>query len=83
MEQLCYLRLIRNLVLSASLTVPLIPFTLVRTKNFFTLAARLHGTVHILLQIAVLFAVQKRGSHVNERRIRAIFCRFINLSGTV
>lgn len=32
MEQLCYLRLVRDLVLSASLAVPLTLFTLVRTK---------------------------------------------------
>ena len=39
--------------------------------QFFSLANRLHGTVQILLQIAVLFAVQKlmarsRRSSVNE-----------------
>ena len=61
MEQLCYLRLIRDLVRSASLAVPLTLFTMVRTKNFFTRAVLLHGTVCILLQIAVLFAVQKSG----------------------
>lgn len=59
MEQLCYLWLIRDLVRSASLAVPLTLFTMVRTKNFFTRAVRLHGTVYSLLQIAVLFAVQK------------------------
>ena len=32
MAQLCYLRLVRDLVLSASLAVPLTLFTLVRTK---------------------------------------------------
>ena len=32
MEQLCYLRLVRDLVLSASLAVPLTLFTLVRTN---------------------------------------------------
>ena len=60
-EQLCYLRLIRDLVLFASLAVPLTLFTQVRTKNFITRAVGLHGTVCILLQIAVLFAVQKSG----------------------
>lgn len=61
MEQLCYLRLIRDLVRSASLAVPLTLFTLLRTKTFFTRAVGLHRTVCILLQIAVLFAVQKSG----------------------
>ena len=61
MKQLCYLRLIRDLVLTATLAVPLTLFTLVRTKIFFTRAVPLHGTVCILLQIAVLFAVQKSG----------------------
>ena len=83
MEQLCYLQLIRDLVLPASLAVPLTLFTLVRTKKFITLAVGLHGTVCILLQIAVLFALLKKWTHVNERRIRAVFCRFINLPGTV
>ena len=45
------------------------------------------GTVQIMLQIAVLFAVQKlawyRGSHVNERRISACFCLLKSLFGPV
>ena len=60
------------------------PFTWVRpnfwTDDFLISATRLHRTVQFLLQIAVLFAVQKlarfRGSLVNERRIRASFCPF-------
>ena len=46
--------------------------------NFFTCATRLHGTMQILLQIAILSTVQKHvqfyGYRVNERRIRASFC---------
>ena len=48
--------------------------------NFFTCATRLHGTMQILLQIAILSTVQKHvqfyGYRVNERRIRASFCQF-------
>ena len=55
--------------------------------QIFTCAMSLHGTVQILLQIAVLvyesiqhFTVQTftrfRGCRVNERRIRASFCPF-------
>ena len=44
--------------------MPLVPFTRVRTNfrtnEFFTCATRLHGTVQILLQIAILLAVQRK-----------------------
>ena len=53
-------------------------------NEFFTCSICLHGTLQILLQLAVLFAVQKLarflGSRVNERWIRARFCPFKNLS---
>ena len=49
-------------------------------RIFFICATRLNGTVLFLLQIAVLFAVQKRdrfrGSRVNKRWIRAGYCPF-------
>ena len=52
-----------------------------------TCSTCLHGTEQILLQLAVLFAVQKLarflGSRVNERWIRASFCPFKNLSRPV
>ena len=52
--------------------------------GFFTCANRLHRTVQILWQIAVLFSLQKlarfRGSRVNEMQIHASFCPFKNLS---
>ena len=56
--------------------------------QFFSHANRLRRTVQILLQIAVLFAVQKltarsRRSRVNERQISASFCPFKNLSRPV
>ena len=42
----------------------LVPFTRVRgnfsVNEFFTCATRLHGTVQILLQIALQFAVQQK-----------------------
>ena len=48
--------------------------------SFFTYSTRLHGTMQILLQIAILSTVQKHvqfyGYRVNERRIRASFCQF-------
>jgi len=53
--------------------------------NFFTCATRLHGTVQILLQIAVLFAVLKLarslGSRVNDRQtcIDGVLC-FVHLT---
>ena len=53
-------------------------------NKFFTCAIRLHRTVEILLQIAVLSAVQKLarflGSRVNERRICTSFRAFKDLS---
>ena len=57
-----------------------IPFTRVRkirTDVFFSCSTRLHGTVQILLQLAVLFAGHKlsrfHGSRVNKRRNPASF----------
>lgn len=51
----------------------------------FVIHTRLHGTLQIMLQIEVLFTVQKlarfRKSLVNERRNRASFSPFKNLSG--
>ena len=61
------------------------------TDEFFTCVTRLHGTVQMLLQIAVLFTwvhiyfwfgqkrTRFRGFRVNERRNRASFCSFQNL----
>ena len=55
------------------------------THEILPVAALLHETVQILLQITVLFAFQKlarfRGFHVNERQVRASFCPFKNLKG--
>ena len=83
MEQLCYLRLIRDLVRSASLAVPLTLFTLLRTKTFFNPCSPFtQNSVHSVTDCCIVCRSKKR-AHVNERRIRAIFCRFINLPGTV
>ena len=51
----------------------------------FVLHTRLQGTLQIMLQIEVLFTVQKlarfRKTRVNERRNRASFSPFKNWSG--
>ena len=53
----------------------------------FYLFNPLHGTVQILLQLAVLFAVYKlsrfHGSRVNKRRNPTSFCPFKNCPGRV
>ena len=52
------------LIAMAMFGMSLVPFTRVRTNfwtnEFFTCATRLHGTVQIPLQIALLFAVQQK-----------------------
>ena len=52
------------LVTMATFGMSLVPFTRVRTSfwtnEFFTCTTRLHGTFQILLQIALLFAVQQK-----------------------
>ena len=54
---------------------------------FFACSTRLHGTVQILLQLAVLFAVHElsrfHGSRVNNRRNLTSFCPFKNCPGRV
>ena len=54
---------------------------------FFACSTRLHGTVQILLQLAVLFAVHElsrfHGSRVNNRRNLTSFCPLKNCPGRV